>query len=191
MLWNTCLARWQVRHMAHQAVLAHLVMDRLQGSSGRSWDIPELFTARWCALYVDHHSSRMLCSCLQDRALDGAGDHQAPKIHRATQECNIQPLPDSNSGAWAGTGADCVSRGAGFGELQTHSSVPALQELSGLDLAVPDLPACLWAPAPLRFHPGENFSFGTDNSCHSIFCTGLHPSLAVLFCNFLSHIIAA
>lgn len=83
------------------------------------------------------------------------------------------------------------AHGAGFGELQAHSSVPALQELSGLDLAMPDLPACLWAPAPFRFHPGENFSFGADNSCHSIFCTGLHPSLAVLFCNVLSHIIAA
>lgn len=83
------------------------------------------------------------------------------------------------------------AHGAGFGELQTHASVPALPELSGLDLAVPDLPARLWAPAPLRFHPGENFSFGTDSSRHSTFCTGLHPSLAVLFCNVLSHIIAA
>ena len=103
----------------------------------------------------------------------------------------MQPLSDSNSAAWAGTRAHCVSHRAGFGKLQPHSSVPALQELSELNLAVPDLPACLWAPMPLWFHPGANFRFGTDNSCRSVFCTGLNPSLAVLFCNFLSHIIAA
>lgn len=79
----------------------------------------------------------------------------------------------------------------GFGKLQPHSSVPALQELSEVDLAVPHLPAYLWARILFQFHPGENWRFGTDISSHSTFCTGLHPSLAVLFCSFLSHILAA
>lgn len=103
----------------------------------------------------------------------------------------MQLLLDSNLGAWAGAGAHCVSQGAGLGKLQPHSSVPALQELSELDLAMPDLPACLWARMPRWFHLGEKLRFGADDSCHSAFCTGLHPSLTVLLCNFLSHVIAA
>lgn len=57
--------------------------------------------------------------------------------------------------------------------------------------AVPGLPAYFWSPTSFWFHPGEDFMLGTGNSCHSVFCTDLHPSPAVLFCNFFSHVIAA
>lgn len=118
-------------------------------------------------------------------------DLQAPKIYHAIQERHMQLLLDSNSGAWAGTRAHCVSHGVGFGKLQRHSSVPALQELSEPDLAVLDLPVSGLTRHSRFTQEKENLRFGADSSYCSTFCTGLHPSPAVLFCSFLSHIIAA
>lgn len=112
-----CLARWQVRDTAHQASL--LACRMTIGKPGE-----ELGHTRavHCRVLCSVHWPLLILNTLQDRALDGASDHQAPEVYHAIQQCNIQLLLVSDSGAWPGTGVRCVSHGAGLGKLQPHAT---------------------------------------------------------------------